>query len=83
MFAGQRLRDFRSDQFDFPDEKSVTDDIDPTRNPGFDLADASMLARQTRRNLQESKRLAEEALKASQNAQEPQKQAPTEKSIPE
>ena len=41
--AGERLRDFRCG-YEFEDEESVPDDyFDPTREAGFDLADASAL----------------------------------------
>lgn len=45
ILAGQRLKDFRSEQFDFPDENSIQYDFDdPTRSKGFDLADATQLS---------------------------------------
>jgi len=44
LLAGQRLKDFRDSQFDFPDEKSIDHDFfDPTRAKNFDLADASQM----------------------------------------
>jgi len=42
--AGQRLKDFRDQQFDFVDENSIDDQFfDPTRTKNFDLADATQL----------------------------------------
>ena len=42
--AGERLRDTRMG-YEFDDEKSVPDDyFDPTRDPGFDMADASAMS---------------------------------------
>lgn len=41
MYAGQKLRDFRAQQFDYQDVKD--DDgftIDPTRSSSYDIADA-------------------------------------------
>lgn len=40
--AGRRLVAARADQFDFPDGED-NGAMDPTREPNFDLADASML----------------------------------------
>ena len=62
--AGQRLQDFRESQFDFKDDKSVDLSFyDPTREPGYDLADASMAL-----NDLTNKKQAEELKKASQTA---------------
>lgn len=41
MSAGMRLDSFRSAQFDSEDENGDIP-LDPTRKPGYDLADASM-----------------------------------------
>lgn len=42
--AGKRLIAFRKEQFDFaPGEKIDESFSDPTRRPGFDMADASLL----------------------------------------
>lgn len=43
MVAGQRLVNFRKQQFDFPDGEIDHDFDDPTRNPNFDMSDASQL----------------------------------------
>lgn len=40
--AGMRLKEYRKSQFDFQfDEEPDPDFVDPTRSPGYDLADAS------------------------------------------
>lgn len=42
LVAGENLADFRRAVYDFSGEKEVpVDFVDPTRSPGFDLADAS------------------------------------------
>lgn len=44
--AGRRLKDFRAG-YEFQDDEDVPDDyLDPTRDPGFDLADATRLTHQ-------------------------------------
>ena len=49
--AGRRLDNFRRENFDFGSEEEVEDDfIDPTRSPGFDMSDASQLAKSVGRN---------------------------------
>lgn len=40
MLAGQRLKDYRQSQYDFPDGKIDLTYNDPTRKPGYDMADA-------------------------------------------
>lgn len=40
MLAGQRLKDYRQSQYDFPDGKIDVNFVDPTRQPGYDMADA-------------------------------------------
>ena len=45
--AGRRLLDFRAG-YEFQDGEEIPDDyLDPTRDPGFDLADASSLQAST------------------------------------
>jgi len=45
--AGRRLMDFRAG-YEFQDGEDVPDDyMDPTRDPGFDYADASRLSSET------------------------------------
>ena len=78
ILAGQRLVDYRKSQFDFEGDKIDFDFDDPTRNPNFDMDDASQLKLQAEANLAESRarakrqELDKEALKASQTAQEAQ-----------
>jgi len=73
MTAGQRLKDYRNEQFDFPDEKSIDHDFtDPTRSKNFDMADATQLSYQTERNIINSKKAVDMALKSSQAAEKAQ-----------
>lgn len=79
ILAGQRLVDYRKSQFDFEGDKIDFDFDDPTRNPNFDMADASQLKYQAEANLAANRiarakkaELDKEALKASQTAQEAQ-----------
>ena len=63
ILAGKRLSEFRAEMYDYPDAKSVPEDIqiDPTRSPAFDMADATQLAEETERRLQyQAKRSKEE-----------------------
>lgn len=42
--AGQRLGEARKEMFDFAPGQEVDEDVfDPTRSPGFDMADASQI----------------------------------------
>jgi len=42
IMAGKRLQDWRKEMYDFPDSKDIDESFeDPTRGPGYDLADAS------------------------------------------
>lgn len=61
IMAGYRLNQSRAEDFDFPSGEEVPDDfIDPTRSPGFDMADASTLHRNV------SYRLRKQAKEASE-----------------
>lgn len=54
ILAGKRLNDFRMG-YEFNSDEIVPDDyMDPTRNPGFDLVDASNLALVANDRLQSS-----------------------------
>lgn len=45
VMAGMRLKAFRSESFDLAEgEEDDGESIDPTRSPGFDMADASQIA---------------------------------------
>ena len=61
LIAGQRLNEFRREQYDYSADDSRPDDIDPdpTRNPEFDLADATRLGRAAIERLIQAKKEAE------------------------
>lgn len=71
MLAGQRLAQYRASQseYDFPDGKIDEGFVDPTRSPGFDMADASQLAMQAEANLKAAQ-AAYEAAKAAEKPME-------------
>nr|QJB19761.1 MAG: hypothetical protein [Microvirus sp.] len=52
--AGQRLADARAYEFG-PDDDVPDDYYDPTRNPGFDLSDATIMANQADQRLEDAK----------------------------
>lgn len=53
IMAGQRLNAARAEMYDFPPGEEVDENYsDPTRDPGFDVADASQMLS----NLEEKKR---------------------------
>lgn len=79
MLAGQRLSDYRKEQFDFEDGKIDEDAYDPTRRKDFDMADAFQMSQ----NLNKSIRARTESLKASQTAPEAPEGAPDNKNVPE
>lgn len=62
--AGRRLTDFRAG-YEFQDGETIPDDyLDPTRNPGFDLADASAIKEATMQKMNQD--ALNQAAKASQ-----------------
>lgn len=65
--AGIRLKESRAEAYDFPDEESIDDSyVDPTRRPGFDLADASSIMSEKRAKFTKAsaeRKTAEEASK--------------------
>lgn len=62
--AGERLHDFRTG-YEFEDEKSVPDDyFDPTRDPNFDLADATAMSAETLQRMYLAQKQKEDAEKA-------------------
>lgn len=72
--AGQQLDSFRKEQFDFADGQEIDENFyDPTREPGYDLADASMAL-----NDLNNKQQAKELEKASQTAQEALEELPND-----
>jgi len=71
MQAGIRLREWRSEQFDFASEDEVDEDfIDPTRRPGFDLADATQVMQELEERRKDGARREAEEL-AEKSAKEP------------
>lgn len=75
ILAGQRLRSYRAEQFDFPDGKIDESFSDPTRSGNFDLADGTMLEAQLQARI-EAKKAELEALEAS--SQVPQGEVKTD-----
>lgn len=58
--AGERLREYRLG-YEFEDENSVPDDyFDPTRDPGFDMADASAMSAETLQRMAKSQKKTED-----------------------
>lgn len=54
LTAGRRLKEQRASMFDFNEGEEVDENapVDPTRNPNFDLADATQAARVAIGNIQ-------------------------------
>lgn len=78
IFAGQRLNIARDKQYDFNGEKIDEDFDDPTRRPGYDMAEASMEIRRIRSRMaelqaQERTILAEEEKKKSDSKADEEK----------
>ena len=65
LLAGQRLNEYRKEQYDFSDGDSVPDDVvpDPTRDSRFDLADATRLGRAAIGRLKDAEKEIKEAKK--------------------
>lgn len=64
IMAGQRLKEARREEFDFAADEKVPDDfIDPTRSPGFDLADGSRIGPKALDRLAQQKKDAAERVK--------------------
>ena len=61
LIAGQRLNEYRREQYDFSGDEEIPDDVkpDPTRNPEFDLADATRIGRIANENLVKAQKEAE------------------------
>lgn len=72
MFAGQKLQAFRAEMFDFA--KGNDGDIDPTRHPGLDLAEATQLGRdlairmKERQKRKNAEKLAAEAIEKQEES---------------
>jgi len=74
MSAGKRLVESRAEQYDFLDDKSVDHDFyDPTRRPGFDMADASIMENALEARIEA--RIQAEKLKAIEKDKEESKKA--------
>jgi len=55
VMAGLRLKAFREDHYDLGEQdEDDGESIDPTRSPGFDMADASQIALDLNRKLRKS-----------------------------
>jgi len=66
--SGKNLQASRQGRYDF--EGEVDEDFtDPTRSPGFDMADASQLLMQAEANISEARRIAEANAKAAKVSQ--------------
>lgn len=83
MIAGERLQAFRREYFDLPEGQGDAD-IDPTRKPGLDLAEASaigrelairMKAREERKKAAKAAELAAKAISEADLAPEKNKKA--------
>lgn len=56
IFAGRRLGEYRKENYDFGADEEIPDDyVDPTRSPGFDMADASAIKSDLKTRLQRLK----------------------------
>ena len=54
MAAGQQLQDYRNQMYDFPDANKIDEDYyDPTRDPGYDPADATTNLRAVEKRLRD------------------------------
>lgn len=74
ILAGQRLSDSRMG-YEFGDNEDIPDDyIDPTRNPNFDLADASEMHNDVTERMKLSK-ANKEAAEAQEKALQAEKEA--------
>ena len=68
MAAGMNLIQSRREEFDSFDGSEP--EIDPTRSPGFDMADASMMARSVNSRLRAQKAAKEDAEKIASESKE-------------
>lgn len=67
--SGKNLQAARQGRYDF--EGEVDEDFtDPTRSPGFDMADASQLLLQAEANISEARKIAEANAKAEKVSKE-------------
>jgi len=66
--AGKRLKEYRNEQYDFPDGKIDENFMDPTRTRNFDMADATALKHDLDIRTKERK-ASQAALEASREAE--------------
>jgi len=59
--AGKRLESGRAQMYDLPDGQYHGEEMDPTRAPNFDMADASMINNQAMEGIAQSKKAAKQA----------------------
>lgn len=81
ILAGQRLVDYRKQQFDFPDGKIDEFYDDPTRVANFDLADATQLQLEADANLKASQTAQEASTSLSDDVLDPQVKESFEKAL--
>ena len=75
MIAGQRLIASRNQLYDDPSGEDEDIPIDRTRNPGYDMADASQDMMSVNERLKASQKAAEDAARSKEKAQkEPKKE---------
>lgn len=77
--AGLRLDIARKEEFDFPEGSEEDDEelvVDPTREPGYDLADASMDARALTARLRKQSAAAEKRKGADKPPEPPEAEKP-------
>lgn len=73
IMAGQRLGDFRRENYDYDlEEEPIMEDMDPTRSPNFDLADASQIGAALAAKVETDKAAAPE--NAAPSVEEPSKE---------
>lgn len=78
ILAGQRLSDFRKEQFDFHEQKDIDEDFyDPTRKKSLDLAEAFQMEQNVLNSIRAK------AVEASQTAPEAPEEPLEPKNDPE
>lgn len=76
LVAGERLNEYRKEQFDFGPGEEVPSDVSPdiTRSPYFDLADATQIGRAAEERLaDQAKEIEKEKRKKLEIPEEPKK----------
>jgi len=83
VMAGMRLKAYREDSYDLgPEDEDDGESIDPTRSPGFDLADASQIAMELNRRKREASRSKEAEKTAPRASSQEEKPAPVKEPAP-